>query len=341
MKTVSEHFLKLFKYKVKTETENNKVLYFHKTPDDKVFYVGIGNLKRPYSKRYRNKWWHNTVNKYGYKVEIFIENLSHEEAIKEECYYIKHFGRADLNLGTLVNMTDGGDGANNPSEETRSKISESSLGRKHSDESKQKISQNHAKHNLGKKASQELKDKLSKSHIGIQAGEKHPLYGKHHSQEARDKIGAAHKGMKHSEKTLKQMRDVKLGKIKTDEHRKNLSLSLSGKPKSETAKKNMSIAKKGKELTEAQKLSNKRNGENRIGTQLSIKSRSSIGDAMKRRNIEFGLKVSNYKGVVWDKKREKWKVSVYRNKKANYLGHFENELDASKKYNEFINTNLN
>lgn len=220
-------------------------------------------------------------------------------------------------------MTDGGDGTEN---------------RKQSEETRKKISQNHTRHNLGKKASQELRDKLSKSHIGLQAGEKHPLYGKHHSQETKDKIGAAHKGMKHSIKTLKQMSDVKLGKIKTEEHRKNLSTSLVGKLKSEEHKRNISIAKKGKELTEKQKLSHKKNGENRVGTKLSIDTRNLIGEAAKKRSIALGLKVSNYKGVVWDKKREKWKVSVYINKKANFLGYFENELDASKKYNEFIKT---
>lgn len=137
------------------------------------------------------------------------------------------------------------------------------------------------------------------------------------------------------------MSDVKLGKIKTDEHRKNLSISLVGKSKSDTHKTNIGIAKKGKELTEIQKLSNKKNGENRVGTQLSIKSRNSIGDAMKRRNIELGLKISTYKGVVWDEKRKKWKVSIYKNGKSHFIGRFEKELDASKKYNEFIKNNLN
>lgn len=251
------------------------LLYFHKKPCGEIFYVGIGNKKRPYIKQSRSKWWHNIVNKYGYNVEIISENLTHEQAVILEKFYIKDIGRRDLKTGTLINQTDGGDGIINP------------------------------------------------------------------TQEIRDKIGAAHKGMKHSAKTLKQMSDVKLGKIKTKEHRKNLSISLVGKLKSDTHKTNISIAKKGKELTEAQRLSNKRNGENRVGTQLSIKSRSSIGDAMKRRNIELGLKVSTCKGVVWDEKRNKWKVNIYKNGKSHFLGRFENELDASKKYNEFISNNLN
>lgn len=298
-------------------------MYFHKKPDGEIFYVGIGSLKRPYTTNGRTKWWHNIANKYGYLVEIIHENLTWGEAVKLEHEYINKLGRADLELGPLVNMTDGGDGAHN---------------RKQNEETRKKISKNNARYNLGKKASKELREKLSRIHIGLQAGEKHPLYGKHHSQEAKDKIGAAHKGMRHSEKTLKQMSDVKLGKIKTEEHRKNLSISLAGKPKSDTHKANMSIAKKGNPLSEVQKLSNKKNGENRIGTKLSLETRDKIANAKRQKNISLGLKVSQYKGVVWDTKRNKWKASVYANGKSNFIGRFYNESDAFEKYNEFIKT---
>ena len=304
--------------------ENDRVLYFHKKPDGEIFYVGIGNKYRPYTKKGRTKWWHSIVNKYGYTVEIIHENLSPQKAVELECFYIKQFGRADLKLGNLVNLTDGGDGNHN---------------RKPTEETRKKISKNNAKFWLGKKASPELRDKLSKVHIGLQSGEKHPLYGKHHSQETKDKIGAAHIGMKHSEKTLNQMSNAKLGKTKTEEHRNNLSLSLTGKPKSEAHKNNMSVAKIGKPLTEAQKLSNKKNGENRKGSVLSTKTKDKIIDAVRKRNIALGLKVSSYKGVTWSKEKNKWKVSVYKNGKSNWLGYFENEADAYKKRNEFIKYN--
>lgn len=45
--------------------------------------------------------------------------------IKErEQEFIKMYGRKDLNTGTLCNMTDGGDGMNQPSEEGRKRMSE-------------------------------------------------------------------------------------------------------------------------------------------------------------------------------------------------------------------------
>jgi hypothetical protein len=92
------------------------VVYTHEKPNGEIFYVGIGNNKRPYSfirKGWgaRSKAWWNIVNKHGYpKVKIVYENLSYEDAIEKEKELIKFFGRRDLNEGSLVNHTDGGDG---------------------------------------------------------------------------------------------------------------------------------------------------------------------------------------------------------------------------------------
>jgi len=80
---------------------------------NQVFYIGVGKTdKRPYSKIYRNKHWHNVVNKAGYTVEIIFNNLTWEEALQKECELIKEYGRLDNKTGILVNMTDGGDGVN-------------------------------------------------------------------------------------------------------------------------------------------------------------------------------------------------------------------------------------
>jgi len=80
-----------------------KVVYFHINPlTNKVFYVGIGDKYRPYSKLHRNKYWKNTVKKYGYIVDIIETNLTWEEACIKEKFYIKWFGKENL-----TNMTDG------------------------------------------------------------------------------------------------------------------------------------------------------------------------------------------------------------------------------------------
>ena len=63
------------------------------------------------------------------------------------------------------------------------------LGRKHTEESKLKIS----KSQKGKILSEETKRKISENHADF-SGKNHPLYGKHHSEETRKKISKSNKG---------------------------------------------------------------------------------------------------------------------------------------------------
>ena len=80
-------------------------VYFHINPiKNEVFYVGIGNIKRPYQTRSRNKHWKHVVNKYGYIIKIIHENLSWDKACELEIKYINEFGRKDLKLGQLVRL---------------------------------------------------------------------------------------------------------------------------------------------------------------------------------------------------------------------------------------------
>jgi hypothetical protein len=95
------------------------VLYTHEKPNGEIFYVGIGTEKRPYTFTEKgwgarsSSWW-NIVHKHGNPiVKIIKNNLSLEEALKEEKNLIKSVGRKDLNEGTLINHTDGGDGVSN------------------------------------------------------------------------------------------------------------------------------------------------------------------------------------------------------------------------------------
>ena len=93
----------------------------YKLDTNDVFYIGMGkenNFRRAFSKRYRNSYWLNTVSKYGYSVDIVSKNISEEDAIELEIFLIKQYGRKDLGNGCLVNMTDGGEGAFNPSPES-------------------------------------------------------------------------------------------------------------------------------------------------------------------------------------------------------------------------------
>jgi hypothetical protein len=94
---------------------------------NKPFYVGIGSdndYKRAHNKHKRTTFWKNIINKTPYEVEILLDGLTWEQACEKEIEFISLYGRADLNKGTLVNMTDGGEGqyGRKISEETRIKM---------------------------------------------------------------------------------------------------------------------------------------------------------------------------------------------------------------------------
>jgi hypothetical protein len=134
------------------------IIYRHLKPNGEVFYIGIAKLKsRPYSKENRNKWWYNIVNKYGYEVQILKTDLTWKDACELEQILIAHYGRKDLGLGPLVNLTDGGEGV------LGLKGNIGHTGKKHSEETKKRISEikkGTPPPNKGIPMSQTQKDKL-------------------------------------------------------------------------------------------------------------------------------------------------------------------------------------
>jgi hypothetical protein len=192
---------------------------------NKVFYVGIGNdlkYKRSFSKYNRNKHWHNIVNKTQIEIEILFDDINYDEAKNKEIEFISLYGRRDLGIGTLVNMTNGGEGC---------------LGMIVTEDVRNKISKN----NKGKKISQETRDKISLSRKGFK-----------HSDEVKKKIGDFKRGKKLpprkpiSEDTRRKMSESKKGKspsynyIRTEEHRKRLREGALGKKMSDACKLKMS-----------------------------------------------------------------------------------------------------
>jgi hypothetical protein len=161
------------------------LVYQHKTLDmNIIFYVGVGKTKRrAFRLDNRTEFHANIVKKHGIVVEILYENLDLEKAYEIEKKLIKLYGRRDKGTGILVNMTDGGDGHRNPSEESRRKqglaqskalkgrfIGElnSMYGKHQSEEFKQKKREYFlSDKNPGKNKSEETKKKISKSKMGM------------------------------------------------------------------------------------------------------------------------------------------------------------------------------
>jgi hypothetical protein len=137
------------------------IVYQHRRKDDNsIFYIGIGkNKRRAYSNFSRNKHWLSISKNFGFEVDILFEGISWQDACNVEIGLIDSYGRKDLGIGNLVNMTDGGEGIigrliseetkmklkeskSNISLETRQKMKMSRIGKKSSIETIEKIKQN-------------------------------------------------------------------------------------------------------------------------------------------------------------------------------------------------------
>jgi len=112
----------------------------HRLDNRQPFYIGVGVTRhekyfgqypkietvynRAFSHKGRSGFWYNIVNKAGLRVEIIYICSSAEEARLKEQEFISLYGRLDLGTGILVNMTAGGDGRFDPSEEQRQAMAE-------------------------------------------------------------------------------------------------------------------------------------------------------------------------------------------------------------------------
>jgi hypothetical protein len=112
--------------------------------DGTPYYVGKGKEIRGYRSIGHRVHCPDTPDR------IIVQDWSsEEEAYEAEKFFIEYYGRLDQHTGCLANLTDGGEGHANPSEETRKKLRDLHIGnqitkgRKHTEEAKQKISLAH------------------------------------------------------------------------------------------------------------------------------------------------------------------------------------------------------
>ena len=151
-------------------------VYRHIRKDkNEVFYIGIGcspNYKRAFETHKRNIFWERTASLSEIEVEILFDNLTWEEACEKEKEFIKLYGRRNLGLGTLVNLTDGGDGGKGVKKSIEEKAYRSN-----------KMKQNHSWANNEKR--KEIVNNLKEK----QKGNKNSFFGKHHKKETLEKIG--------------------------------------------------------------------------------------------------------------------------------------------------------
>lgn len=110
-----------------------------------IFYIGVGIGNRAYHTRKRNIFWSRVVSKTSYSIRILFSGLTHQESRLKEMRLIKLLGRRDLGLGTLVNLTDGGDGCYGyvATADARKKISIANANRKISEKTRLKLIEYH------------------------------------------------------------------------------------------------------------------------------------------------------------------------------------------------------
>lgn len=95
--------------------------------NNEPFYIGIGSdsdYSRAYTHKNRNNHWKNIVANSEYRVEILFDELTVQDAKQKEIEFISIYGKRCDKTGSLVNLTNGGDGLS---------------GFKHTHETKKKI----------------------------------------------------------------------------------------------------------------------------------------------------------------------------------------------------------
>jgi group I intron endonuclease len=138
------------------------------------------------------------------------------------------------------------------SAEHRRSISEANQGKRLSKETKRKISEGHK----GKKLSTETRRKISEAQKNISEETRRKMSEAHkgkkrgpHSEETRRKISESHKGKKLSAETRRKLSEANKGKKRpprSEEHRRKLSEANKGKRHSKETRRKLSEAHKGK-----------------------------------------------------------------------------------------------
>lgn len=206
---------------------NNYYVYeWIRLDTNEPFYIGKGKENRAYVlTRGNNDHFNRIVNKIPTAVNILHDNLTEQEALELEVWYILEY--RDIIGYDLCNICDGGEGATlcgdkngmygkNHTQESISKMSKTRkekgyakgennpmfgkslydfLTEEEIEEWKRKESENNSRYWLGKNFSEEHKAKIGKTRKerGLSEAEANPFFGKHHTEETKQLLSQKQK----------------------------------------------------------------------------------------------------------------------------------------------------
>jgi hypothetical protein len=292
------------------------IVYIHRRKDIEdpflnVFYVGIGvHKKRAYQKYSysRNALWFNVINKINYEIEITHNDILYEEACAIERYLIAFYGRKDLKLGNLCNMTDGGtgilnfilsDAARKSKSEKMSGANNPFFGKKHKEGTFANVPK---RGKISDITRQKMIDAKKIYHpIRGKFGQNHPSYGSKRSDETRKNISEAKKGKKHSEESKKNM---SIGQRNRTKYYYGIDNGNYGRKNSAETRKKISEGNKNK-------ISPK------IGIKLSEEHKIKISESLKGKihSLESRIKMSESKkgekNPMYIKKMKKYENNLF------------------------------
>lgn len=280
--------------------------------------------------------WINSLKKEGLLpiIELIKSCKNESRCNYAESFYIKLFGRADLDLGILVNSTNGGEGT---------------IGRVLSEETKNKIGSSNKGKNLGVKWSEERKQKHKITYQNIPEEKK---------KKTIEKIVSANKGRRHSaESRLKMSKSQREREAPSQKTKNKISNTLLGFKNKNTSSKYIGVSFiASQNLYRATIRFNQdsiiiSHFKNEVHAAVAYNkkavelygTKAKINNIPNWENIDISKKrTSRFFGVSFKKKPQKWETSLYNDKKHKYIGSYNSELEAAKAYNEYlIKNNIN
>jgi group I intron endonuclease len=225
------------------------IIYKAKNEERKCFYIGYSSRGlKPRQHRHKQSCFklktktkfYNFVRKYGWDSftwEILAVYSTKEELPQAEIDWLVEQKKEFLNWECL-NLTEGGDGLLNPSEEVRKKISAKMTGENNPNFNKKCpwVSKTNTQRLTGIKRPEISKMMSGKKRPEISkmmSGKNHPMFGKHHTEESKQKNREKHlgrvpwnKGVPCSEEQKEKIRKKLLGTHPTEFTRIKRSKSM-------------------------------------------------------------------------------------------------------------------